>query len=259
MTIALLGATGRVGGHLAPLLIDAGHHLRLLVRDPSRLPASLVGAIDLDAREQSAREQSVGEPVAGSTSASVPATGKPGAREADARGRLAGRHGAAVMIVGDARDRAAVAATLEGADVAVSTLGGTGLAEPGTMLSEAAENLVAAAHESGVGRIIWVSASGLLDAPGGGLRNEAPDYPPIFHLISKQHVRVWTTLRTSGLDWTIVCPPHMPTGERTGRYRAEANRLPDGGHQITDADVADFLAREIDEAGFRKLRVGVAY
>ncbi len=37
LTIALLGATGNVGGHYARLALDAGHSLRALARNPTKL------------------------------------------------------------------------------------------------------------------------------------------------------------------------------------------------------------------------------
>lgn len=37
MTLAILGATGRTGGHALRLALDAGHHVRVLARDPSKL------------------------------------------------------------------------------------------------------------------------------------------------------------------------------------------------------------------------------
>ena len=35
--IAIAGATGYIGGRLAPRLLDAGHHIRCLVRSPGKL------------------------------------------------------------------------------------------------------------------------------------------------------------------------------------------------------------------------------
>lgn len=210
MNISLLGATGRVGRHLTRMLLDGGHAITVLVRDPIRLGADIRDRVD--------------------------------------------------VVIGDARDLAAVCDVVGDADVTVSTLGGTGLEAPGTMLSEASRNLVTALNETPARdvRIIWVAASGILDASDGRLRNEEPDYPIVFRLLTQEHLRIWTTLRQSGIDWTMVCPPHMPSGEPTGVYRVEADRLPVGGRSIIDADVADFIAREIVQPGFVGRRVGLA-
>jgi len=46
-TILLTGATGYVGGSLLPVLLDAGHRVRCLVRDPARAEGSLPGGADV--------------------------------------------------------------------------------------------------------------------------------------------------------------------------------------------------------------------
>ena len=67
-------------------------------------------------------------------------------------------------------------------------------------------------------------------------------------------------LAASGLEWTLVCPPNMPTGERTGRYRTRADRLPEGGREISVEDVADFLSLvQPGERRFIATRVGISY
>jgi putative NADH-flavin reductase len=163
------------------------------------------------------------------------------------------------VVVADMLDAASLGPAFEGADAIISAVGGTGLEAPGTVLEEGMRTIVDVARACGVPRILSVAAAGILDAPGGGLRSASPDYPPVFRLISKQHEEVWRILRESTLAWTIVCPPYMPSGERTGIYRVEANRLPDGGRQITTGDVADLLVREMEAGAFVGARVGVAY
>jgi putative NADH-flavin reductase len=37
MKIAILGATGQTGGHAMRLALDAGHHVRVLARDPAKI------------------------------------------------------------------------------------------------------------------------------------------------------------------------------------------------------------------------------
>ncbi|MEI7889191.1 MAG: NAD-dependent epimerase/dehydratase family protein, partial [Actinomycetes bacterium] len=47
MRILITGLTGFIGGQLAPKLLDRGHELVALVRDPSRVPDHLTGQIEL--------------------------------------------------------------------------------------------------------------------------------------------------------------------------------------------------------------------
>lgn len=46
LTIALLGATGNVGGHYARLALDAGHSLRALARNPAKLDPIIPNGAD---------------------------------------------------------------------------------------------------------------------------------------------------------------------------------------------------------------------
>ncbi len=45
--ILILGATGYVGSKLIPLLLKAGHNVRVLVRDPAKLPSSFKDKVDI--------------------------------------------------------------------------------------------------------------------------------------------------------------------------------------------------------------------
>jgi nucleoside-diphosphate-sugar epimerase len=46
LTVALLGATGNVGGHYARLALDAGHSLRALARNPAKLDPIIPNGAD---------------------------------------------------------------------------------------------------------------------------------------------------------------------------------------------------------------------
>lgn len=46
LTVALLGATGNVGGHYARLALDAGHSLRALARNPAKLDSIIPNGAD---------------------------------------------------------------------------------------------------------------------------------------------------------------------------------------------------------------------
>jgi putative NADH-flavin reductase len=62
----------------------------------------------------------------------------------------------------------------------------------------------------------------------------------------------------SGLDWTIVRPPQLTDGPRTGKYRVKEGHLPPFGFKISRADVADFMIGAVEkDASIRKV-VGVS-
>jgi putative NADH-flavin reductase len=50
-----------------------------------------------------------------------------------------------------------------------------------------------------------------------------------------------TVVAASNLDWTIVRPPRLTRGPRTGRFRFEKDHLPPSGRSISRADLAHFL------------------
>jgi uncharacterized protein YbjT (DUF2867 family) len=57
-------------------------------------------------------------------------------------------------------------------------------------------------------------------------------------------------VRASGLDWTIVRPGGLTNGPATGRYHVLADPASWRAGVISRADVADFLAKEVDSATY---------
>ena len=171
---------------------------------------------------------------------------------------LRGTAGLTIQTV-DVLDAPQVAEILAGADAVVGVLGAAGLTEPGNTLSQGMRNIVAGARHHGVRRVVAVGGAGVLDSPEGGLRSEAPGYPEAFHAITREHAGTWAGLRESGLDWTLVCPPNLPDGDPTGRFRKLKDRLPEGGREISTGDVAVFVIDQLDSGEFSNARVGVAY
>lgn len=123
-------------------------------------------------------------------------------------------------------------------------------------LSAGTETLVVAMRDAGVELIVAVATAGVLDAPDGGLRMEAPEFPPFLREVAAEHRRAYGTLVDSGLEWTLVCPPNMPDGPATGAARVERDRLPEGGTRVTTGDVAAFVVRALE--GGPTGRVGIA-
>jgi uncharacterized protein len=149
-----------------------------------------------------------------------------------------------------------VEAAMEKEDLVIYSVGKLPSPE---IIYEGMENVVKAMKIKGLGRIIYVAAAGILQVQGGGLRRDTKDFPSVFLKTSAQHLRVFGLLKESGLQFTIVCPPYMPTGELTGKYRHQAEFVLEGMHKISAEDVADFIVKEIDNQQYLQSRVSISY
>jgi putative NADH-flavin reductase len=160
---------------------------------------------------------------------------------------------------GDVLDPAAVAAVVAGSDAVISALGGGSVTDPGSARADGIRHIIAAMRAAGVRRVLAVGGGGVLDAPGGGLRSERPQFPAAFRLVSAQHRAAWEALAASGLDWTYACPPDIVDGPPAPRVLVAADVMPDGAsRRITTGSLARFLVDECDTRAFVGRRVGLA-
>lgn len=158
---------------------------------------------------------------------------------------------AARLLSGNVADYSAVATAVSGQDAVVSMLGvGTPLEhDPDVILG--VQHIIRAMEEHGVRRLIYMSFVGVRDsrsAVGFLLRYVAPI--PLRHEIA-DHESKEALIRASHLDWTIVRPPKLTNGLRTGRVRAGEtistwNPMP----LLSRADVVDFVLGELADAKY---------
>lgn len=74
------------------------------------------------------------------------------------------------------------------------------------------------------------------------------------------HERQEVVVKKSALDWTIVRPPHLTDGPRTGVYRhgfpTTEKRIKG---KISRADVADFTLKQLNDRTYIHKTPGVSY
>jgi len=151
-------------------------------------------------------------------------------------------------------------AVMPGQDAVISVLGVRNFSGPITLLSEGMEHIEHVMKNAVVKRVLTIGGAGILQQTDTRLRRDDPGFPPYLHNITADHYRVYDTLNRSKLDWTIVTPPYMPDGTRTGAYLVEADFFPKNArNEIAVEDVADFLLKEVEENKFVGKRVGIAY
>jgi putative NADH-flavin reductase len=246
MRLALLGATGGIGGHLLAWAVSEGHDVHVLARRPEQLTRPrLVPAGDVPA-------------VAGPAAAGVAAAGVAAAGVA-AAGVAAGE---LTVIAGDSLDPGAVAEVVGGADAVLSALGPRGPRRTRTpsLLAESAANVIAGMDRAGVRRLINVSAAGafITGDPDTGPLTKAI-LPRILAAAFADVREMEAAIRASDLNWTLVRAARLVNQPATGRYRVRADYPPPAGRKISRADVAHFMALALTEDAWLHAAPALAY
>jgi putative NADH-flavin reductase len=227
MRLFILGATGGIGGELVDQALARGHRVTAFVRSPERI------------------------------------------------GR---RHERLTILGGDPLDAEQLRRTLPDHDVVISAIGPT--PRPGPSLAairilpkslrdgdalrgraehsvhrDLARSLVPAMESAAVWRLAVVSSAFLFsDSPIPALVGRL-----FFHDTVKDITEMERIIVASSLNWTIVRPPELTDGSRTGNYRIKDSHLPGFGFKVSRADVADFMLREVEANGHLRKVVGVCY
>ncbi|MEU0057822.1 NAD(P)H-binding protein [Streptomyces sp. NPDC006334] len=145
------------------------------------------------------------------------------------------------VVAGDATSYADVVAATAGQDAVVSALGrGTSL-RADDLFTRAAAAVVGAAEAEGVSRLVWLSSFGVGDTCRSASPAQKVMYKTLLRDIYANKVLAEETIRSSGLDWTLVYPTMLTKGPARGAYRAGERLTMKGMPRISRADVADFL------------------
>lgn len=170
------------------------------------------------------------------------------------------RHPRLRVLAGDVLAPASVDAAIVGQDAVLSALGAYARV-PVTVCREGVANMLAAMARHGVRRILCVSATGIGD--GATL----PWHLRMFmrHILQPllrhpyDDLRAMeATLQASDLDWTIVRPPRLTNGPRTGVVRHAIGEPLVGATHIARADLAGFMLARLDDRSLLRTSVEVA-
>lgn len=174
--------------------------------------------------------------------------------------KIAIQHPNLTLFQGDVMDAAAVENAIAGQEVVISVLHPTRPPVPG-MMETAAKNIVAAMQKHGIRRIISTT---------GAVVSQPEDQPKVadrlinalLKLLAKDFVLGSTAnvkvLQASDLDWTIARYPRLTDGAHTGKYRVSYIGK-DSGTQISRADGADFVLKELTEKKWLRKAPIVSY
>ena len=168
------------------------------------------------------------------------------------------RHKCLQVVQGDVFDPERVRHAVIGKDVVVSAVGARDRG-PTTVYSEGNANIMLAMQAAHVRRIFCISASGL--------------DPAIWWQKIAANLFLWRFLKhmytdlvlmekevsASDLDWTILRPPQLTNGPRTGHYQSVVNQQLTHGSKISRADVADYIVTHLNDRVTYRGLVEMAY
>jgi uncharacterized protein YbjT (DUF2867 family) len=161
----------------------------------------------------------------------------------------------AKLVVGDARDEAALREALKGRTAVVSALGTP--ASPFrevTLLSTATRALVSAMKAEQVSRLICITGMGAGDSAGhGGFVFDRLIFPLLLRKVYVDKDRQEAIVRASGLDWSLVRPSVLNDKPGRNTVRAITDLTGFHGGTIARADVASFV---LDQLGSETWRHG---
>ncbi|WMJ67699.1 NAD(P)H-binding protein [Stenotrophomonas sp. 24(2023)] len=160
-------------------------------------------------------------------------------------------------------DAEALAAVIAGHDVLASAYG----PRPGDdigRVANVAEQLVAAARQAGVPRVVVVGGAGSLEVAPGVQLVDTPDFPAAYKPYALAHREALTRLQAiDDLDWTFFSPAaEIGPGEERGQYRVQAKAFladASGHSRISYGDYGAAFVAELEAHQYPQQIITVAY
>ncbi|WP_310395558.1 NAD(P)H-binding protein [Hymenobacter sp.] len=173
------------------------------------------------------------------------------------------QHPSLTIVEGDVLAPLTFEGALPGHDAVLSCLG-TQQRVATTVYSQGTCNIMAAMHRAGVKRLLCLSA-GAVEVPplrASWLIRLVTRYvlQKVFRHLYADMLRMEALLQGEmNLNWTIIRPPRLVTGPRTGRYRVAVNQPLRQPNKISRADLADYMVQHLDDAHTYRATVELAY
>ena len=160
-------------------------------------------------------------------------------------------------LAGNVLDPSSVRAAVAGQDAVICAVGVARGKNPGRLYSDGTRRIVEAVHAHDVRRLICVSTWLV-----GESRRRAGPLVRFFVPLSQPQLyrdreRQEQVVRDSGLDWTLVRPARLTNGPATGNYHVGPDLKLSALADVSRADVADFVLKELADGAYMRQAVTV--
>jgi putative NADH-flavin reductase len=177
--------------------------------------------------------------------------------------RLPVRHQRLAVAVADVLDPAAIGPAVAGADAVLSALGPQPPRNRSSIISAATASILDAMGATGTSRLVVISAAPVAsDDHGTTLGYRLVAGPLLRRLLGGLYADMAImedTIKRSGVDWTILRPPWLTDGPRTGTYRQAKDSNLRRGSRISRADLADAILASLDDPDTVTATIAIGY
>jgi putative NADH-flavin reductase len=163
------------------------------------------------------------------------------------------------VVTADVMEPAQIGPAVKGADAVVSALGPR-KGGPATVLSDGIRSILTAMADTGVRRLVAVSASGAFIEPSDPFVIRVVVKPLLGRLLRDAQAdtrQMETEIWASSSDWTLMRPPQLTNRPARGRYRRMIDH--NVGRSIARADLADAILAALADPATIGHTVGVGY
>jgi putative NADH-flavin reductase len=163
------------------------------------------------------------------------------------------------VVTADVMDPAQIGPAVKGSDAVVSALGPR-KGVPPAVLTDGVRSILTAMADTGVRRLVAVSASGAFIEPSDPFVTRVIAKPLLQRILRDSMAdtrRMEGEIWASATDWTLMRPPQLTNRPGRGRYR----RMIDSnvGRRIARADVADAVLAALADPATIGHTVGIGY
>jgi len=158
-------------------------------------------------------------------------------------------------IAGDVRDERPVREVVAGAHAVLSVLGERGPTT--TVCADGIRSILHAMHALSVHRLIALSSHGVAESRHSNLYVRLAW--KLMKGVMQDKERMESLIRGSNTNWTVVRPPRITNGPRTGDLRSGTALRLGGMAKISFADLASFMLSLIKQTNAQKQMISVAF
>ena len=177
--------------------------------------------------------------------------------------RLPVRHDRLKLVAADVLDPEAITPAVADADAVVSALGPRSSRNRSSITSAGTASILKAMRTADSSRLVVVSAAPVAsDGHGTTLPYRLLVKPLLRALLGGLYADLAVmeeTVRRSGLAWTILRPPQLTDGPRTGSYRQATDANLPRGYRISRADLADAILAALEDPDSVKATITIGY